>query len=522
LIKKILVILCVIGLSSFGFGSATTIVYPLQQTITPLGNTIIVDDEGDGDVVSITEALDIAVSGDIIQVYSGTYEQNLVISTNNIFLEGISYELGAGGDESNPIIQGEENGDVIRIEATNVTITGFIVQQSGRQLIDAGISIYADDNHVVGNGILSNFYGIIVNNCSNTEITGNYIVSNVMDGIYLLYTSNNLVSNNVITENGFQGMFLYDTSNNLISENNITRNGKDGIQLRNYCSQITIKENNLEMNNIDGIKIMESQVSNVLITKNTIISNRWNGIHLMNGNHNEIHENQITSNLWDGIHIGNADENIIQKNTIKNNYDHGIDFLFDGCENNIIYHNNIINDAASDNGNNQWDNGPDAGGNYWSYYNGKDENNDGIGDTPFSIPGSGNEDRYPFMMPLQPPEKPQTPTGNTFGAVGTSYIYSTRSTDANRNTIQYGWDWNDDRIIDKWTPFYTSGEFCNLSIQWETEGTYLIRVIAMDNHGFQSEWSDPLAVTMPKNLINEHMFTLRTILQRITILLHRS
>lgn len=498
MIKKIFVVLFGIGLFISGFGSAATMIHPMQQPITTFGNTIIVDDEGDGDVISIAEALAIAVSGDIIQVYSGTYEQNLLITTNNIYLEGIAYELGAGGDESYPIIQGEENGDVIRIEATNVTITGFIVQQSGRHLIDAGISIYADDNHIIGNGLLSNFYGILVNNCSNTEITGNYIVSNVMDGIYLLYTSKNLISNNVITENGFQGMFLYDTSDNLISENNITRNGKDGIQLRNYCTHIGIEENNIEMNNIDGIKIMESQVSDILITKNTITSNRWNGVHLLNGKQNEIRDNLIASNLWDGIHMGSANENIIRQNTIKDNYDHGIDLLFESCENNLIYHNNIINDAASDRGNNQWDNGPENGGNYWSSYTGEDNNDDGIGDTTKEIPGNGNEDRYPFMAPLQPPEQPLTPSGPAIGITGEMYTYSTSSQDANKNTIQYGWDWNGDFEVDKWSPFYESGLTCNQTIQWNQEGVYIVQVIAMDNHGFQSKWSEPLSVSMPK------------------------
>lgn len=40
--------------------------------------------------------------------------------------------------------------------------------------------------------------------------------------------------------------------------------------------------------------------------------------------------------------------------------------------------------AFDDGVDNQWDNG--AIGNYWSDYSGKDTNDDGIGDTPYTIP----------------------------------------------------------------------------------------------------------------------------------------
>ena len=49
-----------------------------------------------------------------------------------------------------------------------------------------------------------------------------------------------------------------------------------------------------------------------------------------------------------------------------------------------------------DNGNNnKWDNG--TIGNYWDDYNGCDSNNDGIGETPYDIPGNADtQDNYPI------------------------------------------------------------------------------------------------------------------------------
>jgi hypothetical protein len=47
--------------------------------------------------------------------------------------------------------------------------------------------------------------------------------------------------------------------------------------------------------------------------------------------------------------------------------------------------------------NNAWDNGVE--GNYWSNYNGTDNNSDGIGDTPYLV-DSNAKDNYPFMRPI--------------------------------------------------------------------------------------------------------------------------
>ena len=462
-------------------------------------NVIIVDNEGDGDFLSIQMAIDTAMPGDIIRVYSGIYNENISINIENIVVEGKNFELGSGDDDDFPVIFGDSEGDVVSILSKNISISGFIIQNSGRDYYNAGIGVYSSNNLIYSNGIVGNFYGIVIIGCSRSEIKENYITSNVMDGVYLMFTDDNIISNNLITENGFQGIFLYETYGNSFDDNTIFLNGKDGIHFRNFCTDNIVTGNTIHSNNIDGIKLKESDVINNIFSGNSIYSNRYNGIHVMYSNNNEFYENEINLNLLNGIHLGDADNNIICRNTIQNNNNKAIVILWAGSQDNLIYHNNIINDNALDNGNNKWDNDYPSGGNYWSYYSGPDDDGDGIGDTPYNITGASNQDRYPFIEPLYPPNTPLRPTGQLYGEVGTEYEYFTSTIDLNLDKIQYGWDWDGDKNVDEWTDFYDSVEICNVSHSWSQEGTYKIYVIAMDEYGLKSQWSNPLSVSMPRN-----------------------
>ena len=71
-----------------------------------------------------------------------------------------------------------------------------------------------------------------------------------------------------------------------------------------------------------------------------------------------------------------------------------------GSSENVIYHNNFINNTlqAEDPWTNQWD--YNCQGNYWSDYTGADADGDGIGDKPYYI-GPNGVDHYPLMAPFQ-------------------------------------------------------------------------------------------------------------------------
>jgi agmatine deiminase len=121
-------------------------------------------------------------------------------------------------------------------------------------------------------------------------------------------------------------------------------------------------------------------------------------------------------------------------------------------------------------------------------------------------PYIGAQDAYVFtaqgdIQQNAPPEQPQRPSGKTSGKAGSTYLYSTVTTDVDGDQVFYRWDWGDGNFSD-WLGPFASGLTANAQHSWETKGTYSIRVKAKDTNGAESNWSEPLAVTMPRNLAN--------------------
>jgi len=99
-----------------------------------------------------------------------------------------------------------------------------------------------------------------------------------------------------------------------------------------------------------------------------------------------------------------------------------------------------------------------------------------------------------------PPGKPQTPDGPSSGKINTEYPYKTSAVDPNDNQLYYLFDW-DDGTYSEWLGPFASGAQVTVKHTWNTKGNYQIKVKAKNTEEIESEWSDPLSVSMPKNKI---------------------
>ena len=135
------------------------------------------------------------------------------------------------------------------------------------------------------------------------------------------------------------------------------------------------------------------------ITNNTITNNQY-GIYIYLGsNRHAIFRNNISYNNHYGIRIKGRNNQVFENVFFHNNL--GM-YMCCGSADNIIYRNNFIQNkknARDDKYTNLWSyNGT---GNYWDDYNDVDNDNDGIGDTPYYISGAGNrKDDFPLTEPL--------------------------------------------------------------------------------------------------------------------------
>jgi len=91
------------------------------------------------------------------------------------------------------------------------------------------------------------------------------------------------------------------------------------------------------------------------------------------------------------------------------------------------------------------------------------------------------------------PNKPATPSGPAEGSPDTEYTFTTTgATDPDGDSLQYMWDWGDGNFSD----WLDTNEATHT---WTYEDNFEVRVMAVDEHGGESEWSEPLSFSTPKN-----------------------
>lgn len=97
------------------------------------------------------------------------------------------------------------------------------------------------------------------------------------------------------------------------------------------------------------------------------------------------------------------------------------------------------------------------------------------------------------------PNVPDAPYGEEAGTLDTEYRYMVkRTSDPDGDLVYYLFDWGDG-TDSGWIYPTTGGTHVTSTHEWTRQGSYEIKVKTIDVYGKESDWSDPLQISMPKN-----------------------
>ncbi len=331
----------------------------------------------------LSAAIRDAQPGQIIRVPPGVYPTPLVIDRPVV--------LVAEGDV---LLDGRGQGDLLRIEAPDVTVRGLRLRGTGDSLDreNAGIVVAAPRARVEQNTLEDVLVGILLRNADESILRGNRISGKPLDpgrrgdGVRLWNSHHCLIEANQIS--GVRDVVIWYSRGTRIAGNRVTA-GRYGLHFM-YAHDGVIEDNRLSDNSV-GVFLMYSR--EIVLRRNLIAHNRGPsgyGLGLKDMDAVTAEENVLLANRV-GIYLDNSPQRAdspgrLHRNVLAFN-DIGLAFLPS------VRHNRFSENSFIENveqiailgggellGN---DFAPHGTGNYWSDYAGFDADADGVGDVPY-------------------------------------------------------------------------------------------------------------------------------------------
>jgi len=370
---------------------------------------------------------DETLDGNVITVKRGIYHERITINKSLSLL---------GEGSSHAIIDGDGFETVVTVKADNVSFAGFTVRNSGSfhppYGNDCGLLLdHVVDCNISFNVFTNNRIGVYLYFSQNNYLKDNLVFYNLESGIWLWHSGNNILKGNIILNNtynfGVFGKDFKDFDNNIDTSNTIEgkpiryvvssvnsifdESVSTSVLYLVNCVNVTVQNMKFTGNgqgvlcfNVTGSRFYNLTVSRnnygmdiLSSNNNTVINNyfesNWVGIRLENSIGNTVKNNILISGEK-GISLYEANINHIEGNTLKNNV-FGIR-LFASNLNHIYWNNFIQNNAQVDiisSYQTYWDDNIE--GNFWSNYQGIDDNKNGIIDSEYLIDAT-NIDHKPL------------------------------------------------------------------------------------------------------------------------------
>ncbi len=327
-------------------------------------------------IKSIKEGVSKSSDFDTLLIKKGTYKEFNIIIDKPLTVIGKSF----------PVVDGEDQGEIITIISDYVTIDGlFIINVGTSYTTDyAAIRVVRSKHFLIQNVVLEKlFFGIYLekasegkvfhNNiigdaveefnsgngiqlwhCKNVIVSQN-IVQHVRDGIYLEFSDDIVIKNNISSNNVRYGLHFMFSNNDEYVNNTFDNNGS-GVAVM-FSKKIKMHNNTFKKNwGSSSFGLLLKEINDAEIIGNTFEENTT-GISIEGSNRVRYEKNDLINNGW-AIKVRGA----CYTNTFVNN-----NFLYNSFD---ISYNSKLNDNEFKN-------------NYWSSYTGYDLDKNGIGDVPY-------------------------------------------------------------------------------------------------------------------------------------------
>lgn len=321
-------------------------------------------------------AVEKAQPSDTIFVHEGTYAEGNLAIDKRLALIGIGY----------PVLDGQHSCEIITVTASDVTIRGFEIRNSGQlsTLDVAGIKVLSADRVVLEDNRLRDCnFGIYLSNTNDCRVSrndvqgiikeeqnsgngihlwkgsralveGNYLMGH-RDGIYFEFVTDSEIRYNHSERNLRYGLHFMFSHNDHYHHNRFHHNGA-GVAVM-YSRQVQMTENEFGYNwGSSAYGLLLKDISDSHIWKNTFEYNSA-AVYMEGASRIVLEQNQFRENGWALRVQASCDANVIRQNNFLGN-------SFDVSTNGSLVLNTF-------------------NGNYWDRYEGYDLQRDGVGDVPF-------------------------------------------------------------------------------------------------------------------------------------------
>jgi nitrous oxidase accessory protein len=286
-------------------------------------------------------------------------------------------------------LDGQGQGDVIRVTGPDVTVRGLTLVGSGSEhpVVDAGVKLdrSAERALVEHNVMIENLVGVHVFGASDSVVRGNTIIgrqdqrmNDRGNGIYVWNAPGTLVEGNDIRF-GRDGIFANASRDNVFRDNRM-RDLRFAVHFM-YTNMSEV-EGNVSIGNHLGYAIMFS--NRTRIVDNLSLRDRSHGLMLNYANNADVSGNLIRGNTHEKCtFIYNAHRNLIVGNRFEG-CEIGIHFTA-GSERNLLTGNAFIGNQTQVKyvGTRDIEWSHEGRGNYWSDHAAFDLDGDGIADSRF-------------------------------------------------------------------------------------------------------------------------------------------